>query len=164
MEIKTTVPKRVQYIKLPFYGKISYELRKKLNQQLKSLFPAIDFRFIFSNDFKIGSFFNTKERLPDSVCSRVVYEFKCASCLARYLGCTTRSFRMRTFEHIGKSFRTGQYLGRMPFSAIRDHSMEHDHGFSEKDFEIIVRFQSDEDTLIGERILIDKLKPEINLI
>ena len=42
--------------------------------------------------------------------------------------------------------------------------MDHDHGFSEKDFDIIARFQSDEDTLIGERILIDKLKPEINLI
>ena len=159
---KMNVPKMVQYIKLPFYGKTSYDMRKKLSQQLRYNFPAIDFKFVFSNNFTIGSFFNTKDRIPEAVCSNVVYEFNCPSCPARYIGCTTRSFKIRTFEHIGKSFRTGMFLSKMPFSAVREHSFEHDHAFSVKDFKIIARFQNAEDTFIAEKILIQKLGPELN--
>ena len=159
---KMDVPKMVQYIKLPFYGKVSYDLRKKLNQHLKYNFPAIDFRFVFSNNFTIGSFFNAKDKIPNAVCSKIVYEFSCPSCPARYIGCTTRSFKIRIFEHIGKSFRTGMYLSRMSFSAVREHSLEADHVFSDRDFKIIARFQNDEETFIGEKLLIQKLRPELN--
>ena len=137
-------------------------MRKKLNQHLKCNFPAIDFRFVLTNNFTIGTFFKTKDRIPDDVCSKVVYEFNCPSCPARYIGCTTRSFKIRTFEHIGKSFRTGMYLTKMPFSAVRDHSMEQDHAFSDKDFKIIARLQNAEDTFIAEKLLIQKLRPELN--
>ena len=69
---------------------------------------------------------------------------------------------MRTFEHIGKSFRTWLYLNKMPFSAVREHSLQYDHPISDKDFKIIARFRNDEDTFIGEKLLIQKLRPEIN--
>ena len=152
----------VQYMKLPYYGRISYDLRKKLSMHLRRNLPAIDFKFVFKNDFTIGSFFSVKDKVPDSVCSRVVYEFNCPSCSARYIGCTTRSFKIRTLEHIGKSFRTGLYLSKMPFSAVRDHSTEHDHPFSDKDFKILARLQNNEDTFIAEKLLIKKLTPELN--
>ncbi|MEL6606368.1 MAG: reverse transcriptase domain-containing protein [Cyanobacteria bacterium J06614_10] len=157
-----TVPKMVKYIRLPFYGRSSYELRKKINKILKYSFPAVNFKIIFTNNYTIGSFFRIKEKLPDSVCSNVVYEFNCPSCSARYLGCTTRSFNIRVLEHIGKSFRTGQYLNKMPFSAIREHSHTEDHRFSRDDFKIAARFNTTDETLIGEKILINKHKPELN--
>ena len=159
---KMNVPRMVQYIRLPFYGKTSFDMRKKLNQQLRCNFPAINFKLILCNNFKIGSFFSTKDKIPEAVCSKVVYVFNCPSCPARYIGCTTRSFKIRTFEHIGKSFRTGMYLSKMPFSAVRDHSMERDHAFSDRDFKIIARFQNAEDTFIAEKLLIQKLSPELN--
>ncbi|MEL6606571.1 MAG: reverse transcriptase domain-containing protein, partial [Cyanobacteria bacterium J06614_10] len=57
-----SVPKLVKYVKLPFYGKVSFTLRKNLNEILRNEFPAIDFRFIFTNNFTIGSFFSIKDK------------------------------------------------------------------------------------------------------
>ena len=68
------------------------------------------------------------------------------------------------FEHIGKSFRTGHPLNTMPFSAIREHSHENDHLFSENDFKILERLGNTEETLIGEKLLIDKYKPQLNTL
>ena len=158
------VPKLIKYVKFPFYGKPSFDFRKKIQKVLRANFPAVDFRFVFINNFTIKSFFKLKDVIPDSVCSNVVYQFDCPSCNARYIGCSSKAFRCRILEHIGRSFRTGQYLNRMPFSSIRNHSHERDHNFSEKDFKIIGRFSSHQEALIAERILISKMKPELNIL
>ena len=52
-----SVPKQVKYVKLPFYGKVSFNCKKRLKKILNNAFPSIDFRFVFINDFKISSFF-----------------------------------------------------------------------------------------------------------
>ena len=158
------VHKQIKYVKLPYFGKISYETRKQMNKILRNCFPAVDFRFIFTNSFTIGSLFKFKDLIPDQVCSNIVYEFTCPSCSVGYIGCTSRSFKMRVFEHLGKSFRTERYLSQMPFSAVRNHSLEHDHPFSDKDFKIISRFSSSEECMLGEKILIGKFKPALNSI
>ena len=160
---KFNVPKLIKYIKMPFYGHISYEFRKLTLNTLRNNFPAVDFRITFTNEFKISSFFNFKDRVPDSLCSNIIYKFTCPSCQARYLGCSSRSFRIRVFEHLGKSYRSGKFLHRMAFSAIRNHSHEKDHFFTEKDFEIVARFRSHREALLGEKLLIKKENPELNL-
>ena len=156
------VPKQIKYVKLPFYGKLSFNCKKRLNKILNNAFPSIDFRFIFVNDFKIQNIFRVKDRIPDKVCSNVCYKFVCPGCNARYVGCSTRAFHIRAMEHTGRSFRTGLSLHSPPFSAIRDHSRENDHQFSTNDFEIIARLKTQSDTFIAEKILIDSLKPELN--
>ena len=80
----------------------------------------------------------------------------------RYVGCSSRAFRSRIFEHVGRSVRTGRVLGKLPFSAIREHSIENDHNFSESDFEILGKFTDGMEALIGEKYFIDKIKPELN--
>ena len=156
------VPKMIKYVKLPFYGKPSYNFRKKLNHMLKPQFPAVDFRFIFTNNFTIGSLFKVKDRIPDAVRSDIIYQFECPSCNARYVGLSARAYRCRISEHMGKSFRTGQFLNKMPFSSVRNHSHEEDHPFNENDFKIIQFCNSHQDALIGEKFLIEKIKPELN--
>ena len=156
------VPKMVKYIKMPFYGKVSFQYKKMILPILKSKYPAVNFRFVFTNDLKLGSFFRMKDRIHDSMCSNVVYKFSCPSCNARYIGCSTRAFKIRVFEHMGKSFRTGQWLNKMPFSAIRSHSHAQDHPFSEKDFTILGKFRSEGDAFISEKLLISKMNPELN--
>ena len=156
------VPRKVVYMKMPFYGNISYEFRKIVNKYLRESFPAVNFRFVFTNEFRIGSFFSFKDRVPDHLCSNIVYEFKCPSCEARYLGCTGRSFRIRIFEHMGKSYRTGKFLDKMPFSAVRNHARSNDHRFDVKDFKIMARFRNQSDAFIGEKLLINRHNPEIN--
>lgn len=155
--------KLIKYIKMPFYGKISCDFRKSLNNVLKNNFPAINFKIIFTNEFRIGSFFNHKDRMPDLMCSNIVYKFTCPSCTAGYIGCSSRSFKIRIFEHLGKSYRSGRLLNTMPFSAIRDHSHKEDHSFSVSDFEIIAKCKNSKDALLCEKLLINKYKPELNL-
>ena len=154
--------KLVKYIKLPFYGKPSYNSRRKLLKLLRSSFPCIDFRVILTNSFKISNFFTYKDRVPDSVTSNLVYEFCCPDCGSRYIGCSTRAFKVRVMEHMGRSHRTGTLLQKPPFSAIRDHSHKFDHPFNINNFKIIARFQNSTDTFTGESILIQKSNPDLN--
>ena len=107
---RSDVPKLKKYIKLPYYGKSSFDLRKSLQKILKTNFPAVEFKFVFTNGFTIGSFFRTKDRIPESVCSNIVYKFECPNCHVRYLGVTSRALKIRIHEHLGKSHRTGLYL------------------------------------------------------
>ncbi len=44
----------------PFFGPISLEIKKELNNQFSKYFPEIKFNFIFTNQFKIGCFFILK--------------------------------------------------------------------------------------------------------
>ena len=50
----------------------------------------------------------------------------------------------------------------MPFSAIREHSQTEDHQFNKEHFKILARFNTAEETFLGEKILIEKQKPELN--
>ena len=156
-------PKLIKYIKIPFYGNPSYQCRKKILKLLKNSFPGIDFRVILTNSFKLSSFFNIKDKIPDNVTSNIVYEFICPSCASRYIGCSTRAFKIRIMEHLGRSHRTGTILQKPPFSAIRDHSHTYDHPFSMDNFKIIARFSNSTDTFIGESILIHKNNPDLNI-
>ena len=51
---------------------------------------------------KISSFFSTKDAMPSTLRSGVVYKFKCAGCNACYVGQTTRHFDTRVHEHMHK--------------------------------------------------------------
>ena len=161
---KCDVPKLVKYVRLPFYGKISYNYRKLVLNILRNSCPSVNFRIVFTNSFRIGTFFNFKDRVPDPLCSDIVYKFTCPSCQARYVGCSGRAFRIRVLEHIGKSYRSGKFLHKMPFSAVRNHSLENDHPFAVKDFTIIGRFRTHSDAMLGEKLLIKKLRPDINFV
>ena len=44
--------------------------------------------------------FSPKDFVPDSLKSRVVYQFTCASCGARNIGKTNRHFNTRVNEHL----------------------------------------------------------------
>ncbi len=60
--------KQIKYLKLPFQGHNSYQIRKELSILLQKYCPDITFRFIFTNNYTIGPFINFKDRLPDSLC------------------------------------------------------------------------------------------------
>ena len=44
--------------------------------------------------------FSLKDFVPESLKSRVVHQFTCASCGARYIGETNRHFNTRVNEHL----------------------------------------------------------------
>ena len=112
---KHLVEKDIRYVNLPFYGYVSYNLRKYLNNLFVKTYPQCDFRFIFTNPNTVSRFFPFKDRIPDLLCSNIVYKFQCSSCNAGYIGSTCRNLKSRIFEHIGRSVRTGSVLSNPCF-------------------------------------------------
>ena len=83
------------------------------------------------------------------------------SCNAHYIGSSKRQFRCRMAEHTGFSVRTGQPLQSPPFSSIREHSQQHDHVITSKQFKILTKSNA-LDLRLLESIYISKFKPTLN--
>ena len=132
-----TVDKDKRYIKLPYLGHVSFGIRKQLNEILKESFPHIDFRFVFTNQFTIGSLLKKAKPKPFDLTSGAVYLFQCPRCNARYVGSTSRWLQHRIRDHKGVSIRTQFPLSKPSYSAIREHSEAEDHPFTYRDFEIL---------------------------
>ena len=129
---------------------------------MRKQFPNINFKFIFVNRNTIGSLFRVKDPLPTSLCSNVVYCFRCPDCMSRYLGSTTRNLKIRIAEHMGVSFRTGTQITNPSFSKIREHSLACNHSISEENFSIKYRAKYTSDLRIAESLMIMKEKPDLN--
>ena len=160
--IVTTVKKDHKYVKLPYMGKLSFDLRKQLKTLLQNNYPQIKFTFVFTNTNTIGNFLKQRVSRNTDLVSNVVYLFTCSGCQARYVGSTTRWLRDRVLEHQGKSTRTGRPLASPSFSAIREHSREHSHPFSNTDFSILTSNSSRHDLILSESLFIQRMKPELN--
>ena len=157
-----TAPKEKKYIKLPYLGNISFNIRKQLKNILRKSFPQIDFHFVFTNSLTIGSFLKPHMPRRLNITSCVVYLFECSSCNARYIGSTSRSLANRISNHIGVSERTRYPLSNPMYSAIREHSHAHDHPFTHSDFKVLISSFSRADLLILESLFISKMKPILN--
>ena len=156
------VAKDKRYIKLPYLGHISFGIRKQLNNILKESFPHIDFRFVFTNQFTIGSLLRRAKPKPFDLTSGAVYLFQCPRCSARYVGSTSRWLQHRIRDHKGVSIRTGFPLSKPSYSAIREHSEADDHPFSYQDFQILTTSSFRTDLVILESLYISKMKPSLN--
>jgi len=161
-QIVSTVKRDHRYVKLPYMGDLSFEIRKRLKTLLQINYPQIKFTFVFSNNNTIAKFLKHPLNHSSDLCSNVVYLFTCPSCQARYVGSTSRWLCHRISEHKGKSFRTGLPLSKPSFSAIREHSQLHSHPFSTTDFSILSSHSSRLDLITSESLLIQKMQPELN--
>ena len=110
----------------------------------------------------VGSLFRVKDPLPITLCSNVVYCFKCPDCMSRYYGSTTRNLKIRIAEHKGISYRTGTQITKPSFSRIREHSLACNHSINEEDFSIKYRARFASDLRIAESLMIMKEKPDLN--
>ena len=151
-----------QYIKLPYYGYLSFSIRKRLQHLFRQAYPDTKFMFIFTNPHTIGSLFKTKDSLPLDLISNIVYQFICPHCKMGYVGETVRNLSLRFAEHKGVSARTGRAISSPPNSSIRSHSELHNHPFSLDDFSILLRSRSPLDLTTLESLYIKHLSPELN--
>jgi hypothetical protein len=156
-----SVPRLIKYVKLPFFGPQSYKIRKDLQQIFKQ-FNHVEFRIVFTNPFTIGSFFKIKDRIPNDVRSCVVYNYQCSGCNARYIGSTTRAFKARRMEHMGRSINTGRPITTPSFSSIRSHAETCNHPLLHSNFKILRSMPDAHTLLIAESIIIKQHKPSLN--
>ena len=110
------------YVKLPFISNASCKfIKSRFHRILSSRFTHIDFRYVFYNNNTLQGLLKHKERLPDSLCSGLVYKYECGACGAAYIGQTQKALQTRVGDHLGVSSRTGRLLARPPYSAVREH-------------------------------------------
>ena len=157
----TTVPRKLIYITLPFYGPDSIILKKKLSKLLSKFYPQINLQCLFKNNCTIGSYFKFKDKLPEEMCSSLIYQYNCDECNSSYIGKTIRQLKVRIYEHKGFSLRTGLVLNSPMNSSIRDHALNQNHPIKNSYFKILTKSkQIDLYTL--ETLHIFERKPNLN--
>ena len=157
-----SVPKLPVYVAFPYYGYVSEKVKSELKDIVFRRFPQINFRPIFRNNCMIGSFFRHKEKLPTSMCSNLVYSYKCLLCNKQYIGSTVRQLQCRISEHMGVSVRTGLPMTNNPNSAIFKHRFDTDHPIEKDEFKIKRFCHNRYDVRLLEALYIKKERPELN--
>ena len=149
------------YVSLPYFGSQSDKLQSDLKQLLAKYFPHINFILISTNPFKIGSFFQFKDKLPVALRSKLIYKFSCSHCESSYVGSTTRTLGQRIAEHAGKSYRTNRFLSSPSHSSVREHCNSCNSIVNQDNFSILCHSTASEIRIL-ESLYIFKLKPDFN--
>ena len=99
---KVVVPnvhKRNVFVKLPFLGSTSFQIRKKLQKLFCDKLTSCNLKIVFTSPVRVKSFFTFKDKLPKMLLSGLVYQYKCGGCSATYCGKTKRHFKARSCEY-----------------------------------------------------------------
>ena len=162
--ISQTTEKKQVPIVLPYMGMISTKLKVKLHKTFKQLLPACELRVIFKVSLRMkNSYFKFKDKIKRELRSLLVYNFKCNSCNAEYIGKTKRHYRKRTSEHIGVSPLTrNRVKNNSQTSAVHDHMLFCKTVVCLEDFSTIANSSCNFKLEIQKSILIKLLKPNLN--
>ena len=158
---KISVNRAIMYFPITFVGKGSFALRNKLTRLLKEFYPQINIRVIFKPKYLMKNLFKFKDAIPPELHSSVVYKYQCCCCTATYIGKSKRQFRVRIFEHLGRSIRTNRQLSKAPFSAIRQHAEDCDHPIHLDSFSILSSRSSTMELNVVESLLTLRDKPSL---
>ena len=144
-------------------GMMSTELKVKLNKTFKQLLPACDLRVIFKASLRMKNYFNFKDKIKRELRSLLVYNFKCNSCNAEYIGKTKRHYRTRTSEHTGVSPLIWKCVkNNSQTSAVHDYMLFCKTVVCPEDFSFLANSSCNFKLEIQESILIQLLKPNLN--
>ena len=160
--VTLTAEKKDLVIVLPFFGKLSLDLRTHLKNSISKDLPFCKIRVTFKSSTHISNFFQFKDKIPYCLRSNVVYKFSCSRCNTTYYGETCRHLNVRVGEHLGVSPLTGKELKSKKFTAVNDHKLFSDHIVSIDDFKILRTSDSDFNVKVKESILISRDEPIIN--
>ena len=158
-----TVPRKEVLLVLPYLGKLSLELRTRLNKIFRSKIPTCKLVVIFRSSVRIKNFFGFKDKIPGELKSGLVYRFKCGGCNTTYYGKTTCHFHVRICEHFGISPLTGKVLTTLNRTAISDHLADTPTCYATTDnFDILSRDVVDYKLLIKESLFIKRDDPPLS--
>ena len=121
--VVSTVPKKDLIIALPYLGKLSLQIRTRINRIMKNKLPHCNAQFVFQTKCKINNFFTSKDKILSVLRSGIVYKFQCGSCNATYYGKTKRHFKVRMCEHLRISALTGKRVKGHDDPATKEHHL-----------------------------------------
>ena len=87
------------YQKLPYISDISVRTKRKIGELRKRFCNKTDINIVLI-PFKIGSLFSSKDRLPNTLRSFVVYKFTYVGCHSCYIGKTRRHLATKIKKHL----------------------------------------------------------------
>ena len=159
-----TVPKRNVFVKLPFLGSTSFQIRKKLQKLFSDKLTSCNLKIVFTSPVRVKSFFTFKDKLPKMLLSGLVYQYKCGGYNATYYGKTKRHFKVRICEHLNISHLTGKKvkIDNNKLTAIQEHLLHCNYSPSFEEFSILTRKSNDFKLKIMESLLIARDKPILN--
>ena len=160
--VVSTVPKKDSLIVLPYLGKLSLQIRTRINRVMKNKLPHYNFRIVFQSKCKLINFFTFKDKIPIFLRSGIVYKFKCGGCNATYYGKTKRHFKVRMCEHLGVSALTGKRVKEDDDSAIKEHHLFCNHSSGFDDFSMLASNNNDFKITLMESLLINRDHPPLN--
>ena len=140
--------------KLPYLN-ISSFAQRKVRSILKAYCSNLDIRLVFSS-YKLSNMFSSKDPIPKSLRSRVVYKLCCTGCNSVYVGETCRHFSTRVREHISRDKSSHIYKHLLSSSSCRKKLI------SEDSFTILDTATSSYQLKIKEALHISWPKPDLN--
>ena len=158
----STVPKKDLMIVLPYLGKLSLQIRTRINRVMKNKLPHCNFRIVFQSKCKLINFFTFKDKIPIFLRSGIVYKFKCGGCNATYYGKTKCHFKVRMCEHLGVSALTGKRVKGDSDSAVKEHHLFCNHSSGFDDFSMLASNNNDFKITLMESLLINRDHPPLN--
>ena len=166
-QLVPTVSKKELRICLPYMGIDSLKIRKELLKFAKVYLPAsCKLQIIFSSQNRLGDYFKFKDKIPLQCRSLVLYRFVCNKCNLIYYGKTFRHFKVRVYEHLGKSLKTDKPYTYNSKNTNNTTVLNHIHNCKCKasidDFKIIGSAKNDYHLRIKESIIIKKDNPILN--
>ena len=144
-----------------FLGTHSDKLRSDLRNLMKKYLPDIKLQVIFKSGCAVGDLFGFKDKLPESCMTNFIYKYTCESCNAFYIGKSYRHFKVRLFEHMGRSYHTDIKLDVPLHSEIRDHCDKKHHAMVPGNFVIIDKWRYKNDLFLLESLHQKIKKPSI---
>ena len=146
-----------------FLGKITLQVKKKLQSTFKELCPGLKLKIVLSSPNRLRSGFLFKDRLPREMDSMLLYKFTCGVCNCTYIGETKRHFQVRSFEHMGISILTDNPLkyNATHATAVRKHCCDLEHDSSIDDIQIVGHASNKFHLRLKESLLISMVNPTI---
>ena len=160
--VVSTVPKKDLMIVLPYLGKLSLQIRTRINRVMRNKLPHCNLRVVFQTKCKLINFFTFKDKTPVFLRSGIVYKFKCGGCNATYYSKTKRHFKVKMCEQLGVSALTGNRVKGDNDSAIKEHNLFCNHSSGFGDFSIVVRNNNDFKVTLMKSLLINRDQPSLN--
>ena len=146
--------KRKLFFSLPYISRKADNFAHRLTNSVNKNFPGVDFKVAFKTPGQIGNLFPFKDKNTNrDLQSLVIYQIKCKTCGASYIGKTERHLHARIVEHNNPNSK----------SAIQMHLQEQpDHDIDAEYAEIIGRASDDTKLQIKEWIYIKNRDPILN--
>ena len=159
--VVSEVPKKDLIIALPYLGKLSLQIRTRINRIIKNKLSHCNVQFAFQTKCKISNFFTFKDKVRLVLLSGIVYEFECGSCNSTYYDNTKRHFKIRMCEHLRICALTEKRVKGDDYSGIKHHLLFCNYTSDFEDFSIFATNNNSFKVTLVESLLINRDDPPL---